>query len=260
MKLLKKSKQLWKRMTGLKNLLPIEVFVRHCHTSSASAHKTRFPNFSRERCYQNLIESIKEEEDVHITFFLDQASASQDKQTHFLKSQDRFPVIEIHAGTEALSFIKMLDYVLEQDIDPEAIIYFLEDDYLHKPDWIKVLKEGCDIENVDYITLFDHRDKYHLSKYPDLHSRIFHTKTCHWRTTPSTTNTYAMHFKTLKRDQETHRQFSLERSITADHEKFIALNKRGSVLISSIPGWATHVEPEFASPCTNWQSLLEALR
>jgi hypothetical protein len=151
----------------------------------------------------------------------------------------------------------MLDHVLQRDIDPDAIVYFLEDDYIHKPEWIKVLREGFSIPSADYVTLFDHRDKYSSPQYHNLHSRIFHTQTCHWRTTPSTTNTYAMRFSTLQRDAAVHRDFSLGRSITADHDKFCALSERRSVLVSSIPGWATHDEPEFASPCADWQAFLK---
>jgi hypothetical protein len=248
-------KQKWDQFIGKNKIQPIEIFVRHCYSSSASAHKARFSGFSRERCYQNLLSTLKDDDAVRITFFLDTANATTEE--HFLKKQDRFPVIEIHAGAEALSFLKMLDYVLEQKIDPETIVYFLEDDYIHKPDWIKILREGLSLPAVDYATLFDHKDKYLLSEYPNLRSQIFHTDSCHWRTTPSTTNTYAMRFKTLKRDVDLHRSFSLERSITADHEKFCALSDKGAVLISSIPGWATHVEPEYASPCTNWEQILD---
>jgi hypothetical protein len=239
-------KQLWNRLTIPK----IEVFVRHCYTSSASAHKARFPGFSRERCYRNLISTV--DADARLTFFLDTARATGEK--HFLKEQQRFPVIDIQAGCEALSFLSMLDHVLKQNIAEDAIVYFLEDDYIHKPGWTKVLREGLSIPDADYVTLFDHRDKY-SSLYRDLHSRIFYTQTCHWRTTPSTTNTYAMRFSTLKRDAAIHREFSLNRSITSDHDKFCALLAKGSTLLSSIPGWATHDEPEFASPCADWQTL-----
>lgn len=248
-------KQLWNKFSKRPNpRAPIEVFVRHCYASSASAHKARFPSFSRERCYHNLIKTLNDA-DVRITFFLDTAKATS--HTHFLKEQSCFPVIEIEAGSEAVSFLKMLDCVLKQEISSDAIVYFLEDDYIHKPEWIKILREGFSIPQVDYITLFDHKDKYFSAEYQNLQSRIFHTESCHWRTTPSTTNTYAMRFETLKRDAELHRNFSLGRSITADHEKFLALAQKGAVLISSIPGWATHVEPEFASPCADWESVLD---
>jgi hypothetical protein len=66
-----------------------------------------------------------------------------------------------------------------------------------------------------------------------------------------------MRFKTLLRDQKIHRAFSEGRKISADHDKFCALKEAGACLISSIPGWATHAEPDFASPCYEWERLLQ---
>ena len=138
------------------------------------------------------------------------------------------------------------------DFHPDTILYFVEDDYLHRTGWLDVLFEGMQV--ADYATLYDHNDKYRL--YPNLQSRVFATQTCHWRTTPSTTNTFALRTKTLLRDLAIHRQFSQDRAVSADHEKFCKLQTRGTMLISSLPGWATHCEPEFASPCVDWESLL----
>jgi hypothetical protein len=111
------------------------------------------------------------------------------------------------------------------------------------------------LSGIDYVTLFDHRDKYFFPQYADLRSKIFCTTSCHWRTTPSTTNTYAMFFKTLQKHIDIHRCFSLGRTITADHDKFCKLTEEEAVLISSIPGFSTHVEVDFASPCTDWENL-----
>jgi hypothetical protein len=104
------------------------------------------------------------------------------------------------------------------------------------------------------VTLYDHKDKYFL--YPDLTSRIFASPTCHWRTTPSTTNTFALHFRTLLRDLDLHRRYSEGRAISADHEKFCRLQSRNVILVSPMPGWSTHAEPEFASPCIDWEQYL----
>lgn len=231
----------------------IEIFVRHCHYSAASAHKERFSTFSKEKCFRNLLNTIDPNR-VNVTFFLDSFYPSEQK--HFITEQTQFSVVEIKAGTEAASFLAMLDHVVSLSLKPDTIVYFLEDDYVHRPGWLDVLIEGLTIPSVDYVTLFDHRDKYFSPLYSDLQSRIFHTHSCHWRTTPSTTNTYAMRFATLIKHLPIHRAFSEGRKITADHDKFCRLREEGAVLISSIPGFSTHVEPEFASPCEDWEKVL----
>ena len=230
----------------------IEVFSRHCIFSSISQHKKRFPNFSREKCYENLLATIDLSR-ANLTFFLDVAKGP--KTQHFLEREKIHPVLEICEGSEAGSFLRLLDHVSQMTIDPETILYFVEDDYIHQSGWTDVLFEAFEIPGVDYATLYDHRDKY--TSYPLLKSQLFATKSCHWRSTPSTTNTFAMRFKTLLRDLSIHRKFSERRTISADHDKFCFLQKkRGSLLISSIPGWSTHAEPDFASPCVDWETHL----
>lgn len=213
----------------------IEVFVRHCNYSAASAHKKRPADFSREACHQNLLETIDSR--VNITYFLDGAKEGD----HFIKDQ----AIKIKEGTEAGSFLRMLEHVEKLNLHPDTIVYFLEDDYLHRPGWVDILFEAFTTQT-DYATLYDHRDKYTI--YPKLKSQIFITASTHWRTTPSTTNTYAMRFGTLKEHLPIHRRFSLKRKISADHDKFCALAKKGAMLISPLPGWATHADPENISP------------
>jgi hypothetical protein len=243
------------KMLSREKCLPIEIFVRHCHYSSVGAHKNRFSNFSRELCLNNLFSTIAEHEKINVTFFLDTFHPM--REAHFLYRQSLYPIIEFKAGSEAASFLYMLEHVYRQKFPSETIIYFLEDDYIHRSSWPKVLREAFTLPGIDYVTLFDHKDKYFFPQYLDLQSKIFHTDSCHWRTTPSTTNTYAMLFKTLQRHIDIHRCFSLGRTITSDHDKFCKLTGEKAILISSLPGYSTHVEVDFASPCNDWEKILQ---
>lgn len=231
----------------------IEVFARHCISSAISRHKSRFPHFSREACYRNLLQTADFER-VNLTCLLDVANGS--KQDHFLRTEERHPVIEIQEGSEAGSFLRLLDIVSERHFTPETILYFVEDDYLHRPGWVDILLEGFQIPGVDYVTLYDHRDKYTAPAYQKLKAQLFATPSCHWRTTPSTTQTFATRWKTLQRDFSIHQRYSRGHPISRDHEKFCHLQKRGALLISSLPGWSTHAEPPFASPCIAWEGFL----
>lgn len=228
----------------------IEVFSRHCLFSKISHKKKRPKGFSKERCYQNLLETMDPSK-TNITYFLD--LAQEERGDHFLPPEK---TIEIREGTESGAFLRMLDHVSSLSLHPETIVYLVEDDYIHRSGWVDVLREGFSLPNVDYVTLYDHHDKYFFPMYAKLTARLFTTPSCHWRTTPSTTQTFAMRFKTLQRDLAIHRKYSENREISADHEKFLYLGKQGATLISSIPGWSTHAEPEFASPMINWEVLL----
>lgn len=232
----------------------IEVFLRHCFYSRASIYKARFKKFSHEKCHNNLM-ATADFSKVNFTFFLDTHFGNG--QDHFIKKQDRFPIVEIDAGCEAKSFLAQLDYAIRQNFDDDTILYFLEDDYLHREGWVDVLLEAFTVPNVDYVTLFDDRDKYEAELYKDLTAKLFFTETSHWRTTPATTNTYAMRFKTLKNTIDIHREFSLNRDISSDYDKFCKLTEMGQILISPIPGHSTHVQLENMSSCYDWEPLLE---
>lgn len=248
----------------LKSQRRIAVFVRHCNYSSSSVNKDRPNGFSREKCFQNLLDTLKGEKGISLVFLYDTFYPMKGK-THFLYQQNQYPVVEYKGGTEASSVLFMLNYALEQNLDPETIIYFLEDDYLHRPNWPAILREAFTLPNISYATLYDHQDKYDNPMYAGLKSEIFHTSSCHWRTTPSTTNTFATLFSTLKKDFATHKHFSSLGPnsigpIPFDHAKFCHLAKEGSILISSIPGYSSHLEPSYLSPCFNWEHLLESIK
>lgn len=222
----------------------IEVFVRYANHSSASAHKKRPDGYRSEICYQNLLDTADHR--VNLTFFHDIAT----KKDHFIENK----AIPIVAGCEASSFLQMLDYVCRLPLKANTIVYFLEEDYLHRKGWVDILFEGFSLP-VDYITLYDHLDKYR--DYPRLFSKIYVTKSCHWRTTPSTTNTYAMRFSTLALDLTIHKKYSMGGKITRDHKKFCHLKRKGAKLISPIPGWSTHVETDYLSPCIEWKGFFK---
>lgn len=232
--------------------MSIEVFVRHCHHSTISAHKERLPGYSRETCHRNLLQTASSQ--ANFTFLLDTFHPME--SPHFIKKEIAFPVIEFAAGSESGSFLFLLEYVLERSFSEDTILYFLEDDYLHRPGWVEILLEGFTLAKADYVTLYDHGDKYTLPQYTALQSAVYHTASCHWRTTPSTTNTYAMRFKTLRDHYEVHKAFSTGTKITEDHEKFVRLQKIGAQLISCLPGWSTHVEKALLSPTHDWQQYL----
>lgn len=232
----------------------LAVFSRHCFFSEISQKKQRLRGFSQRACYQNLLSAVQEEKGTSLTFFFDAAKGPLEE--HFLKEEKTHPVIEVKEGTEGGAFCRLLDYVAGLPLSPETIVYFVEDDYLHKPGAFSVLKEAFQLEGIEYATLYDHRDKYFFPEYANLRSKLFVSASSHWRTVPSTTQTFATRFSTLLRDLPLHRRFSEGYPISRDHEKFCALRKkRGEVLVSAVPGLSTHAEPDYASPLTDWEKI-----
>jgi len=230
----------------------IRIFQRHCNFSSNSVGKVRPEWYDREGCFKNLVRTVNGRDDVDLTVMFD----GEPNEEHFINNYD-VNIVKRNGGTDGHSFLNVVEYVEKLDIDNNDIIYFLEDDYIHVDGWVDIMLEGFDSMGVDYLTLYDHKDKYFLPAYENLQSKILATENVHWRTTPSTTNTYACKFKTFKKHIHIHKEYcDLQRGFTRDHDKFIRLWREGSNLVSSIPGYSTHVETPYLSPAVDWEVVI----
>ena len=138
----------------------IRLFQRHCNFSTNSHNKPRPEWFDREKIFDSLVLSLDER--VEFTAFHDSGNGSI--EDHFLKNKN-INKISQKGGNDAQSFLNLLNYVLEQNYNDEDIIYFLEDDYIHRAGWIDIMLEGFKYIGVDYITLYDCSDKYWLPMY-----------------------------------------------------------------------------------------------
>lgn len=235
---------------------PIKVFLRTCYHSPNQdlPNRTRPAWFSKRKCFENFKKTINNDlADYYEIFDAHFAiSGPYDSKPYYLEVRQGHDKI-INEGTEAGSFLKTMDYALSLGLPDETIIYFLEDDYLHLPNWCEALIEGLSLPGVDYVSGLDHGDKYR--DYPDLVSKLFVSKSYHWRTTPSTTNTFACKLSTLRQDAEIHRKYSENLQITQDHSKFVDLCGRGRVLVTSVPGFSTHCVPGDLSPIIDWEKV-----
>ena len=222
------------------------VISRHCNFSKISANKSRPNWFSRENCFNNLLNTFKNDCEINVVF-------DGSSENHFIKNYN-VKKIEVGAGSGARSFTMSLDYAIDNTNDDD-IIYFVEDDYLHKPDSFKVILEGIQLNENGYISLYDHPDKY-TQMYQGLQSTILSGKYCHWRTTPSTTDTFAIKRKTLVKCLPIMKEFSNhEIGYSLDHQRCLKLWDNKIPLITSIPGFSTHCEPNLLSPTIYWNKL-----
>ena len=135
----------------MKNLIleiimkPIEVFIRHCYFSP----NTQLENRGRPewwdmvKTFENFKKTI-DPELANYTIVYDEHFGSRDET--FLK--DETDVVTINAGCESGSFLKTLELIESRNLDDETIVYFLEDDYLHQPNWCKVLQEAFELSRI----------------------------------------------------------------------------------------------------------------
>ena len=168
-------------------------------------------------------------------------------------------VEKVSVGHGAGTFNLALDRALK--FNDNELVYFLENDYLHKLNSDKILKEGFEL-GASFVSLYDHPDKY---KSPEQggnpyceggaeDTRVYLTNSCHWKITNSTTMTFATKVSTLKRVESIMRKHTTK-SYPDDFKMFLELRDHNELLITPIPGYSTHGETNWLSPLTNWSTI-----
>jgi hypothetical protein len=156
------------------------------------------------------------------------------------------------AGTFNLALTKALSF------EQNDIVYFIENDYLHVRGSDKIISEGFKL-GADYVSLYDHLDKYIDGANPFVENggevtKVFLSDSCHWKLTNSTTMTFACKVETLKQDEETLRSYT-QGSYPEDFKMFLELRDKGRTLVTPIPGYSTHGETNWLSPLINWNDI-----
>ena len=166
-------------------------------------------------------------------------------------------ILYTEKGNGAATFNLALDEALTYD--DEEIIYFIENDYLHKPESEKIIKEGFEL-GASFVSLYDHPDKYITPENGGNpycqggaeDTRVYLTESTHWKITNSTTMTFAAKVSTLRENE------SILRHHTSgvhpdDFKMFLELRYANKLLVTPIPGYATHGETAWLSPLNNWK-------
>jgi hypothetical protein len=233
----------------------IEVFIRHCYYSKLQELSDRMrPSwFNKIKVFNNFKNTL-DPNLVNYTIIYDEFYGSIDKT--FLAKEKNVKIIK--CGNECDSFLKTLEIILDQNFNEDQIIYLLEDDYLHRPEWCNIMLEGFKI-NSHYLTLYD----FDLFIGKGYLSEIFTTPNSHWRAVPATTNTFACKYKTLVEDFNVHKEYSINGVkeqegfyFSKDYDKFWELQKQNKYLISPIPGWSTHCDANHISPLIDWEKIM----
>lgn len=240
----------------------IHVINRHCKFSNLSANKSRPSFFSREKCFKNLVNTIGDDKRVKLHLLFD-----GDITGHFLSEYFCLEnLVMLKSGSGAKSFVDAVNYAVGIG-KPGDIIYFLEDDYLHKYKWVDILLEGMTISPTAYVSLYDAFDKYYMAlppsikpmytMYENYQSKMTTTKSSHWRSACSTTDTFAMSYEQVVATKEALIYFSSLAPHSLDHQRGLFLNSKGYQLWTCIPGYSTHMEPDYMSPVIDWECIQE---
>lgn len=177
-----------------------------------------------------------------------------------VKYIDPINIQKVSVGHGAGTFNLALDKALE--LDDREVVYFVENDYLHKQNSPKILKEGLNL-GASFVALYDHPDKYlDPSRGGNPYceggaedTRVYLTQSTHWKMTNSTTMTFAATVETLRRVEPILRKWTNQGHYPDDFKMFLELREQLELLVTPIPGYATHGESAWLSPLTDWSRI-----
>ena len=190
--------------------------------------------------------------DIHII-----ADTCSDSTINMIsKYIDPVNIEQVSIGNGAGTFNLALDKALK--LNDSDIVYFVENDYLHVPNAPEVLLEGINLGST-FVSLYDHPDKYMDGINPYVsdggeETKVFLSKSCHWKLTNSTTMTFAGKVSYLKQFENILRYYT-STSHPHDFEMWIDLRNQGASLITPIPGYSTHGESSWLTPLINWNNV-----
>jgi hypothetical protein len=222
--------------------------------SDAGYNKVKPDYINNELCLKNAVNIFT---DVDWSIIADNTSAETNGMIELYIPKNHINHVSIGHG--AGTFNLALDEALQHSGD--EIIYFIENDYLHKPESQKIIQEGFGL-GASFVSLYDHPDKYldptqggnPYCEGGAEDTRVYLTNSCHWKITNSTTMTFAAKVSTLKRVESILRKHT-STSHPNDFQMFLELRNLNELLITSIPGYSTHGETAWLSPLTEWNKI-----
>ena len=224
---------------------------------SDAGYKKEKPDYiNNENCLKNATEVFK---DASWLVIADNVSEPTKKMIRKYIEEDS-DVEYVSVGHGAGTFNLALDEALQYDDD--EIVYFIENDYIHKPNSQKIIEEGFEL-GASFISLYDNPDKYlDPSKGGNPYcqggaedTRVYLTDNCHWKITNSTTMTFAAKVSTLKQTESILRKYTTG-TYPNDFHMFLDLRQNNQLLITPLPGHSTHGETAWLSPLTNWKDYV----
>jgi hypothetical protein len=222
------------------------IHILYRHTSNPTGITKNRPKwFSFESSLNNILNSINNDDNV--TFHL-----LYDGECNIVDSRIKHTV-SFKGGSDWISYLYAWNYAKDLDIKDNDLIYLAENDYIFVQGWsYKVQELFNTYEDLDYVTLYDHEDKYNNQIYPNLSTYLYITKNHHWRIVPNTTGSIIFNKKILNED------FDIHTSNPSDFGRFEFLrNKRNRNVLSPIPSLATHCEIEHLAPVINWEKIIQ---
>jgi hypothetical protein len=227
----------------------MKIFYR---ISDGSYKKERFEHATKQNCLENFLKHFPQDE---IVIYADNV---KDETFKWLETYN-IQLKRTNGGSSAAGFRIVFDDALL--LPDEEIVYVVEDDYFHLPGSYEGILES--LQRVDYVSLYDHVDKYipaimggnpFIGEDMAEETKVFITKSRHWKLTNSTTMTFASTVNTLRNDADIWNRYTAG-TYPLDYQCFLTLRDKGRTLATPIPSLSTHGEMKWAAPLIDWNNI-----
>jgi hypothetical protein len=234
----------------------------HCfyRISDNGYKKNKLPNATKIQCLTNFLTHFLIQFPINsVTVFVDGIG---EEVSTFIYHHEKFglKVENIEGGSSAGSWRVVCERALE--LPDNDFVLFQEDDYLHLPGSYQALIEALE-RGFPYVTLYDAPDKYIPANYggnPYIDedgadaTKVYLTKSRHWRITNSTTMTFACRVRTLREDMPIWEKWT-SGTHPHDFQTFLELREKGRFVVSPIPSLSTHCEIGWLAPLIDWSQI-----
>ena len=226
------------------------IYFRACEKQETISHVNRYNNVSKtvmiKKCWLSLQGSVTAEDRIIILH--DDVKQETLKWLLNTSNTDNIEFVEVleHSWDYHGHTVMLID-VLEQEAtkNPEDLHFILEDDYLHVPNTLHVLK--ATLTNwPDFAVPYDYIDRYTDPE----NTIVLLGPDRHWRTVTSSTMTVIAKGSTwLKYITD------LRAAAPTSNDQVFSDIYKLSNCISPLPGLSSHMTDKHATPYVDWNSL-----
>ena len=228
------------------------IYFRACEKQETISYVDRYKYDSKtkilKKCWLSLQSGISEDDKIIII-----ADAVSESTIQFLIDTSNTKNIEIilvpkHAWEHHLHTVVLVDTLEKYSNQfPNELHYIVEDDYLHVPNAISILKDN--LKDCPYFALsYDYPDRYVK---PEL-AMIIIGSDRHWRTVSSSTMTVLALGETWLKVIP-----ALKQAAPTSNDKVFEAIYQNIACISPIPALSSHMTKYHLSPLIDWETIYE---
>jgi hypothetical protein len=243
-----------------KKLESIHLFYRHVELSRIKNDLEIRPDwFSYLNCFQNLITSLRTNDkhiriQIHIIYNGNIDDLHRDPIFLLLKEIEDIDFVDtktelVNGRNSIEAWQNTVDLIKNKKFGKNDLLYILENDYLHKLNWIDEVANIYESHiEFDYLSLYDHPDKYRAY---DLKPKVYVTESHHWRSAPSTCGSFLVKPSIFVSDANLWTNRRMKDSRIFSVLRFL----KQRVLITALPSLSTHCMRDHLAPTIDWEKF-----